>query len=398
MLRKTLLFIAIIPIFIYSQRFGVTESSTETTQELNDRVDKSNALSNYGEVLLDQKVDPETYMVGPGDKFKVAVASPFKSVSVLIISPTCNVMIPEIGSLDMQGLNLRAATNSIKTLIKNEIQGAKVFVDLLEVREFKVLVYGAVKIPGFHKANPVMRIYELSKLAEIKQMADFSKIIVIRGDGDTLSYNWYDLIDNGDLSQNPFPLEGDKIYIPYADHNKNAIAVRGAAEVTGYYPLKGEEPVFSFLNRFVDLMDVADMGAIYVIRQVNGNDEYIRVQKADMYSFRLTAGDIIQLLRVEPIRVNGYVKTPGVFLFIPGQNALDYIAAAGGALPNGNLKKIKVVRGDSVLDFRGNIIIQPGDIIEVERTYSDILFGEISILQFVTSTATIVLSYLAIKG
>jgi polysaccharide export outer membrane protein len=143
-------------------------------------------------------------------------------------------------------------------------------------------------------------------------------------------------------------------------------------------------------------MEVADMSSIFIIRTSVKGEEYIRIDRNDFLTFELVANDIIQLLRVEPIRVNGYVNEPGVFDFVPGQTALDYIATAGGAMQNGDVKKIAVIRGDKTIRYNADTILQPGDIIEVKRTRSDILFGEISILQFVTSTATIVLSYLAI--
>ncbi len=357
---------------------------------------KPEMISSLGNVLLDQVIDIHSYIVGPGDRFKIAISGPFKSGAVLEVSPTGMLMIPEIGQVDLKNRSLAESMEIIEALVKSQIQGAKIFVDLLTLREFKVMVYGAVELPGFHKVNAAMRVYEIGKLAELKHMADLSRIYIIKESGDTLSCNWYKLIDQGDLDQNPYLQEGDKLFIPSATHSKNVVAVRGAAEVNGYYALGSNESIFSFINRTVKLMDIADMSSMYIIRSSKKGEEYLRIGREDFLTFILLPNDVIQLLQVEPIRVNGYVNTPGVFKFVPGQSALDYIATAGGALPNGDIKKIEVIRGDKSIRYNGSTILQPGDIIEVKRTYSDVLFGEISILQFVTSTATIVLSYLAI--
>ena len=391
------MFRVLLIILMVTSVYAQLNTEQEPVEEKDEVLPKPEMISSYGNVLLDQVIDVHSYVVGPGDRFKIAVSGPLKSEGVLEVSPTGMLMIPEIGQADVKSKTLAETMDMIEGLVKEQVQGAKIFIDLFTVREFKVLVYGAVELPGFHKVNAAMRIYEIGKLAELKHMADLSQVRVIKESGDTLSCNWFKLIDQGDLHQNPYLQEGDKLFIPSAKHNKNVVAVRGAAEVNGYYALGLKESLFSFINRSVKLMEVADMSSIFIIRSSDQGDEYIRIGREDFLTFKLVPNDIIQLLRVEPIRVNGYVNDPGAFDFVPGQNALDYIASAGGALPNGDAKKIAVLRGDKTIRYSGNTILQPGDIIEVKRTRSDLLFGEISILQFVTSTATIVLSYLAIS-
>ncbi|MBT3252866.1 MAG: hypothetical protein HN995_11025 [Candidatus Marinimicrobia bacterium] len=391
------IFLTIIMTLMVTSGYAQLDSEQELAAE-EDIVSpvKPEIVSNLGNVLLDQVIDVRSYIVGPGDRFKIAVSGPIKSGGVLEVSPTGMLMVPEIGQVDVKNKTLAESMEMIEALVKTQVQGAKIFIDLLTVREFKVMVYGAVDLPGFHRVNAAMRIYEIGKLAGLKHIADLSQIYIIKESGDTLSCNWFKLIDQGDLKQNPYLQEGDRLFIPSATHDKNVIAVRGAAEVNGYYALGANESVFSFINRFVKLMEVADMSSIFIIRTSVKGEEYIRIDRNDFLTFELVANDIIQLLRVEPIRVNGYVNEPGVFDFVPGQTALDYIATAGGAMQNGDVKKIAVIRGDKTIRYNADTILQPGDIIEVKRTRSDILFGEISILQFVTSTATIVLSYLAI--
>ena len=391
------IFLTIIMTLMVTSGYAQLDSEQELAAE-EDIVSpvKPEIVSNLGNVLLDQVIDVRSYIVGPGDRFKIAVSGPIKSGGVLEVSPAGMLMVPEIGQVDVKNKTLAESMEMIEALVKTQVQGAKIFIDLLTVREFKVMVYGAVDLPGFHRVNAAMRIYEIGKLAGLKHIADLSQIYIIKESGDTLSCNWFKLIDQGDLKQNPYLQEGDRLFIPSATHDKNVIAVRGAAEVNGYYALGANESVFSFINRFVKLMEVADMSSIFIIRTSVKGEEYIRIDRNDFLTFELVANDIIQLLRVEPIRVNGYVNEPGVFDFVPGQTALDYIATAGGAMQNGDVKKIAVIRGDKTIRYNADTILQPGDIIEVKRTRSDILFGEISILQFVTSTATIVLSYLAI--
>ena len=52
------------------------------------------------------------------------------------------------------------------------------------------------------------------------------------------------------------------------------------------------------------------------------------------------------------IAVLGEVRNPGLFPVDPTQTVLDIVAMAGGPNPNGNINKIRLLRGGQTLDLR----------------------------------------------
>ena len=52
------------------------------------------------------------------------------------------------------------------------------------------------------------------------------------------------------------------------------------------------------------------------------------------------------------IAVLGEVRSPGLFPVDPTQTVLDIVAMAGGPSPNGNINKIRLLRGGQTLDLR----------------------------------------------
>ncbi len=52
------------------------------------------------------------------------------------------------------------------------------------------------------------------------------------------------------------------------------------------------------------------------------------------------------------IAVLGEVRNPGLFPVDPTQTVLDIVAMAGGPSPNGNINKIRLLRGGQTLDLR----------------------------------------------
>ncbi len=103
------------------------------------------------------------------------------------------------------------------------------------------------------------------------------------------------------------------------------------------------------------------------------------------------------------IAVLGEVRNPGLFSVDPTQTVLDIVAMAGGPNPNGNINKIRLLRGGQSLDLRlerdrvGALTLQEvglrsGDQIMVARRgfTGDDLRMLLSILQLTLSVAILI--------
>lgn len=347
---------------------------------------------------LERTIDPSQYILGAGDELLMNIISPEERVLVLRVSPTGMISVPQIGKIMVGGLALDDAIDTVLALSKKSIRDIEMNVDLQRVRQFKVWVYGAVLYPGFYLATPITRPYEIATLAEIKPIGALSRVEIFRSGGAQMKLDWHQLRLEGDLEQNPYLIEGDQIFIPFAEWGEDLVAIRGASFQRGYYAMQGNESLSSFLRRNVDLAMNADITDALIVRRSEKGIQQLQIGANEFKNFILQEGDVIEILAEENVRVNGYVAAPGKFDFVPGWTANDFIAMAGGILPSGTDKRISILHKDGTRDDGIDIRIRPGDIIEVRRSPLHVLFGEISILQALTSTATLILSYLAISN
>ena len=102
---------------------------------------------------------------------------------------------------------------------KNAIIG----VNLIRLRSFRILVYGAVNQPGFVTVTPVTRLLDCLRYAKgLNKYANINLVQLIR-DKKMLEIDPKLFLVNGNLNSNPIVKEGDKIYIPFNQNVKNEL-------------------------------------------------------------------------------------------------------------------------------------------------------------------------------
>lgn len=345
---------------------------------------------------LEEPVNPETYIVGPGDFFSLNIIS-LESVFVSIpVGPTGDLMIPRIGSVTIAGLKLSDAVTEIQNLVATRIIDGEVFVNLERLRSFRVFLYGAVFEPGYREITPMMRVSDLLELTELRQLAQLNEIRIIHKDGSETGIDLFEFQLRGDRSQNPRLTEGDQVFVPFGRLKESTVVLRGALEEgAGYSIIRPDETLRDFLNRNATYTTGADLTSVTVIRTIDESVDFITVEPEDLGDFTLRAGDEIQLIGQRSVNVHGYVATPGSFEFIPGFTAGDYLSLAGGLLPVGGLNRLKVTRVDGTVLRGEDVIIQRGDVIEVRKSFTGTLFGDVSVLNILTAAATITLAAVA---
>jgi polysaccharide biosynthesis/export protein len=345
---------------------------------------------------LEEPVDPESYVVGPGDFFSINVVS-LESVLVTIpVGPTGNILIPNIGSVRVAGKKLSEATSEIREMISTRILDGDIFVNLERLRTFRVHIYGAVLEPGYEEITPMMRVSDLLRKSDLRPLALLNEVKILHQDGSETEIDLFEFRLRGDKSQNPRLIEGDRVFVPFGRLGENTIVLRGALEGgAGYTIIRPDETLRDFLDRNARYSAGADLQSVTVIRTTEGGTEIITVNPEDLGDFHLKPGDEVQLISQRNINVHGYVASPGSFGFIPGYTAGDYLSLAGGLLPVGTSSRLKVTRVDGTVLRGEDVVIQRGDVIEVRKSLTGTLFGDVSVLNILTAAATITLAAVA---
>jgi len=349
------------------------------------------------EFLLENRIDPDKYVLGPGDRICISVITEQVQYFEVVISPTGDLIIPGIGIINVSGVTLGKVQQKVETYINEKVfQNAKVSVGIKNLRSFKIQVIGAVRKPGFYKITPVDRLDDvLSMAGGVHQLAKEFDITIRHKDNSEIKINFLDFFRTGNLDNNPTFTEGDQIIIPFANIQEEGIVIRGSLTGRGYDIIEKNETLESYLWRQANFNENADLESVLIERDTKGRKEFIRVLPVDFSNVTLKAGDQIDILSERGISVGGFVQRPGQYNFIPGYNYADYISLAGGNTIQGDVKKAIVLHLDGKREKARSASIERGDVIFVPQNRKDIWIGQVSIIQLMTSISTLILTFIA---
>ncbi len=167
---------------------------------------------------LESAIKPEEYYLGPGDRLRI-LWSVENIDNFVTIGPTGNLIVPEIGPINVLGKTLADVDREINEKIKQVYKSAKVSIDLIRFRQFKVLVYGAVNRPRYVKMAPVSRFSEaINEAGGLQKYADPDRAVLIRANKSSNIFIKEFLL-YGDVKNNPYLTDGDKIFVPFKGIN-----------------------------------------------------------------------------------------------------------------------------------------------------------------------------------
>lgn len=121
------------------------------------------------------------------------------------------VDLPDIPPIEVAGLTLEEARQTIQAFYREHIQDIEVFINYKDRLSRKVELTGAVSTPII-PVDGKIRLYEILALARVPNNANFFKSYVVRC-GEQLPIDLYKLMNEGDMCQNIVMRGGDRIFI-----------------------------------------------------------------------------------------------------------------------------------------------------------------------------------------
>ena len=319
----------------YAQEFGANLMQPD---EVSDLI----SIDDLSYTPIEKPIDPNTYILGPGDLLGINIISS-KNISLPIrVNLVGEIMIPTVGILNINGISLSEAKNKISDyIIENVFQNAIVNVTLINVRNFRIQVLGAVNKPGFINVTPMDRVYDVILKSNGVQKIAHTDIIQIIRDEKTIDVKLKEYLSGKDISQNMELKPGDVIYVPFSN---NAVSL---GLNIGQYHKQGV-----IVSGFIS---------------PNGENNY--------------------------------------YGYSPGYTARDYIALVGGikdpgaSIRSGNLNRTVIYRSNGKkIKNAIDEIVQPGDIIEIPPSLLYQIVGGEGILKTISSVASIVTTFYLINS
>jgi len=353
MTKFSIIFLLLFSILnVYSQsNKAITGATPGWVDTLSTERAKEASSGNKG--LVDKPINPDLYIVGPGDEFKVTIQQYEPIELVVTISPDSKVYIPKIGLIDAKNKTLTEVYKLIKKEIQNVFNTENIYVVLDQVKQFKVRLSGNVPKSMTIAAYSTDRVSEiLDKSGALNPNSSTRNIKLVRAENKevvNVDLAKYFVTLNEEL--NPYVRGGDNIIVPEVS---NDITIH----ISGEIPIKDQDFEFvenDSLSTLIRLgqgfLKTSFLDSVEFVRYNESNKEYetkiidLSSWEGQIYNFKNTLAGDFKLqpgdrvyVRKDPnwvkntyIKIDGEVKYPGKYPIKSEKTRIaDIIMAAGG--------------------------------------------------------------------
>ncbi|UCD13741.1 MAG: SLBB domain-containing protein [Thermoplasmatales archaeon] len=375
--------------------------------------------------VLEAPINPDEYIVGPGDVLTINLWSKEDALFYLTITPECKLLIPTVKDIDLNDLTLTQAKEKIKKAVMKKYINSDVSVNLVSLRTFRVTVSGLVKNPGTVVVSAADRVSEAIRLANIlttpveekkeddegiveeKEVDIVSAregpillivteepskrhIVLTRRNGEKIPVDLQGYEVTGDKSKNPYLLEGDVIYVPIYTKNLPSVEILGAVHKDGIYELMEGDRVMDIIKLAHGFTYNADSSNIAISR-FNADHKTTNSFKVDLSKNTLTNGGKENNVLLKPddrvyvryypeyqrkhtAEIKGEIMSPGFYTIEYGKTRLsDVVRMAGGFTENASLKESFIIRRpyETLIDPEYERLVKTpvGDMTSIEKEY-----------------------------
>jgi protein involved in polysaccharide export with SLBB domain len=299
-------------------------------------------------------IDPERYVLGPGDELSLDLLGRLNLSQRLVVDPEGELWIPDFGRVRAAGRTLAQLRDDLKRRFRGSSRGIDVHVRLLKLRRMKAYVSGDVRSPGVIDVPAGTRVSEAIERAGGFLDTGSRRNIALRGiDGTARTADLVRFERLGDRDANPALADGDQVSVP---RRSDYIYLYAPAPYPGQYEFREGDDLASLVRigggflpgtlleraslvRFEDPA-VPETLAIDLAAALDGGPK-----------ITLRAGDRLFVPRASRFRedrhvtVSGEVARPGLYpLTVAPLRVSDALAAAGGLTPLAAAHAVLVVR------------------------------------------------------
>ncbi|MBN2104491.1 SLBB domain-containing protein [bacterium] len=372
----------------FSKMFEDEKAEEEKFEDLKSKLEREMRQKMMEAAALEKAVDPETYVVGPGDIFTLNIWGAMEMQMPIAVSPEGVLPVPSVGEIDIRKLTLAEVKEKVLKAAKPFYEKSEISLTLVTLRSFRVHVVGEVEYPGTYLANPTERVSDMIK--EAGGATDWANKIAIklyRVEGDTLMFNLSAFEAQGDIESDPFVNGGDIIFIPPINLDSAKVFVEGDFKVGGLYQILHEESVHEFMQRVKAFNKNTNPLNVIIIRKRDQDIQIIKPYLEGNPEKIILKDDDRIIIPSAYVYVKGCVQYPGTYPYVASFTAKDYAGMAGGNLYSGAINRVKVYQSITGKTKRGpEAPVAPGDVVDLPKSWNEELRNWGPILSAIASS------------
>jgi len=382
----------------------VDAAAPDKTEEVQTR-----ARTRYGRALFNRNVStfaptddapvPESYRLGVGDQLIVQLFGKENEQLNLQIGRSGDVSFPKLGSITLSGLTFEDARDLINTRVEQQLIGVDVIVSMGRLRAINVFMAGEVSVPGAYSVSAMTTVTQaLFQAGGVTDIGSLRNIQVRRAGSVVVTFDTYDLLLRGDVSDDIRLQSGDVIFIPPYE---GAIDLEGELKRPMVYELVGGETLGDVLAMAGSFTRDAYPGVSILTRQSDslGLPQASTIDLLDESQLSLPAqdGDTLVVPQVGSLVTNsvvlkGAVTRSGSYGWVSGMRVSDLISDARRDLSrDADLGLGMIVRQKNALLDIEVIAFDLASVIASPNTDSDPVlkeFDEVLVFSLVTADLT----------
>ena len=332
---------------------------------------------------------PSEYVMGPGDTIEAQLFGGTNANFPLVVTREGILNFPEIGPITVGGISFDELKTLVTERVQEQLTGVRVSITIGALRSIRIFVLGDAEYPGSYTVSGLSTMTNALFLSGgVKEIGSLRNIELKRN-GVTLStLDLYELLLNGDTSNDARLQPGDVIFVPPIG---NTVAVDGMVKRPAIYELiDNESTVIDVIELSGGLIPKADVSAVKLERIIPGRG--IAVRDIDTNSEidggeRLQDGDVVRVLGnidqfENVVHLDGNVQQPGPYEWTSGMRLSDllkgpefvkpmsdlgYVFVRREPSPNVLVEAVSTSLSEAWLDQGGpeDILLQPRDAVYV---------------------------------
>ncbi len=276
-----------------------------------------------------------SYTLDTGDVLKIQILGQIDLIDTFIVSRDGTINVPNIGKINVAGLQLTEASQLIKSRVSSALAGTDAFVNLDEIRDVNILVSGNTKKPGIYTLTGNSNIlHALTVAGGVNEFGSFREINLVRSGEIIETLDVYDILINGNYNLKKRLRSGDVVFV---ESRKSVITIDGAVKRPAKYEVK-ENEFLDVVIRFANgIKATADLQNVSLERMLDGSLQSLPIRNVSQFSsIGPIEGDLIYIREYayRNASISGAVYKPGTYTMAAGETIADLIDKAGGFTEN----------------------------------------------------------------
>ena len=161
---------------------------------------------------------PNGYTISIGDEVGLIITGTKNQTYRFEIGSDGSIPVPEVGNIQLAGLNFEEAQLKLKKLIESSFYGSSVELFLGKLNAKKISIIGAVKSPGTYVVNPYTTISSAPAFSGgLEDYASLRTIKLVKSNGAIFEFDLYDLLVLGKRDDDLSVESGDTVMVSATD-------------------------------------------------------------------------------------------------------------------------------------------------------------------------------------